>query len=158
MYKTSALQVGAKDTNNNGRSIFTNYYKVLGNGDVTYLYPADKDVTGIVVPNQVKKGKFFFKVIKISTLAFDGCTKLKWVVIHRNIRVIGEYAFNETTSLTKINIKGSGFVTGKVIDAFGKAWKKDGESLTVKVPSSKHNHQGFCTYEIQIFDKIATCS
>ena len=37
------------------------YYKVLSNGDVTYLYPADKDVTGIVVPNQVKKGKFMFK-------------------------------------------------------------------------------------------------
>ena len=40
-------------------------------------------------------------------------------------------------SLIKINIKGSGFVTGKVIDAFGKAGKKDGESLTVKVPSAK---------------------
>ena len=77
------------------------------------------------------------KVIKISTLAFDGCTKLKWVVIHKNIRVIGEYAFNETVSLIKINIKGSSFVSGKVIDAFGKAGKKDGESLTVKVPSAK---------------------
>ena len=32
---------------------------------------------------------------------------------------------------------GSGFVSGKVIDAFGKAGKKDGESLTVKVPSAK---------------------
>ena len=38
-------------------------------------------------------------------------------------------------SLIKINIKGSGFVTGKVIDAFGKAEKK--ESLVVKVPSEK---------------------
>ena len=37
-------------------------------------------------------------------------------------------------SLIKINIKGSGFVTGKVIDAFGKAGKK---GLTVKVPSEK---------------------
>ena len=38
-------------------------------------------------------------------------------------------------SLIKINIKGSGFVTGKVIDAFGKAGKK--ERLVVKVPSEK---------------------
>ena len=52
------------------------YYKVLSNGDVTYHHPADKTITSAVVPNQVKKGKFLFKVIKVSNYAFDGCENL----------------------------------------------------------------------------------
>ena len=58
------------------------YYKVLSNGDVTYHHPADKTITSAVVPNQVKKGKFLFKVIKVSNYAFDGCENLLWIVIH----------------------------------------------------------------------------
>ena len=109
------------------------YYKVLSNGDVAYHHPADETITSAVVPNQVKKGKFMFKVIKISNYAFDGCENLEWIVIHKNIRVIGEDAFNGTVALTKINIKGSGIESGKVTDAF----KGAGKNLTVKVPSKK---------------------
>ena len=113
------------------------YYKVLSNGDVTYLKPANKKAESAVVPNQVKKGKYFFKVIKISTKAFDGCEKMKWILIHKNVRVIGAYAFSGTGVLTKITVKGSGITAGKVVDAFGGAGKKKGEKLTVKVPSNK---------------------
>ena len=109
------------------------YYKVLSNGDVTYHHPADETTSSAVVPNQVKKGKYFFKVIKVSNYAFDGCENLEWIVIHKNVRVIGEEAFNGTTALSKINIKGSGIVDGKVTDAF----KGTGKNLTVKVPGSK---------------------
>ena len=55
-------------------------------------------------------------------MAFDGCENLKWVLIHKNIRVIGEYAFNGTKSLKRIRVMGTGFVEGKVIDAFMKAF------------------------------------
>ena len=113
------------------------YYKVLSNGDVTYHHPADKTITSAVVPNQVKKGKFLFKVIKVSNYAFDGCENLKWIVIHRNIRVIGEDAFKGTSALTKINIKGYGIVSGKVTDAFEGSGKNG--RLTVKVPKNKVN-------------------
>ena len=98
---------------------------------------AGRPVGQPTVPNQVKKGKFYFKVIKISTLAFDGCTNLQWILIHKNIRVIGDYAFNETVSLTKIRMSGDEIVAGKVIDAFGKGGKDNGEALTVKVPKEK---------------------
>ena len=54
-------------------------------------------------------------------------------MIHRNIRVIGEDAFNGTRSLSKINIKGSGIESGKVTDAF----EGTGKNLIVKVPSKK---------------------
>ena len=113
------------------------YYKVLSNGDVAYHHPADETITSAVVPNQVKKGKFMFKVIKISNYAFDGFENLEWIVIHKNVRVIGEDAFNGTAALTMINIKGYGIVSGKVTDAFEGAGKNG--RLTVKVPKNKVN-------------------
>ena len=58
-------------------------------------------------------------------------------MIHRNIRVIGEDAFNGTAALTKINVKGAGIVSGKVTDAFEGAGKNG--RLTVKVPKNKVN-------------------
>ena len=54
------------------------YYRVLSNGDVTYLKPVSRDIEGVLVPNQVKKGKFFFKVIKVSNNAFRNCKNLKF--------------------------------------------------------------------------------
>ena len=86
---------------------------------------------------KVVNGSWDFKVIKVSNYAFDGCENLKWIVIHRNIRVIGENAFNGTAALTKINVKGSGIVSGKVTDAFEGAGKNG--RLTVKVPKNKVN-------------------
>lgn len=114
------------------------YYKVLSNGDVTYLYPADKGAKNATVPNQVKKGKFKFKVIKISAGAFKNCKSLEWVVINKNIRVIGEDAFKNTPALRTINVKGSGIQTGKAVKAFNGAGKDAGRKLTVKVPKTKY--------------------
>ena len=88
----------------------------------------------------MKKGKFLFKVIKISTMAFDGCENLKWIVIHKNIRVLGDHAFSGTKSLKRIRVMGTGFVDGKVVDAFLKAGSGSGRNygakLKVKVPAS----------------------
>ena len=111
------------------------YYKVLSNGDVTYLKPASKTITSVTVPNQVKSGKFLFNVIKVSSNAFRGCDKLEWAVISKNVYVLGQYVFARTTSLTTVKIMGTGFKSGKVTDAFFKAGKNG--KLTVKVPSSK---------------------
>ena len=136
---TMALYNEAVDAFRPGRKFCSGdgYYKVLSNGDVAYHHPADETITSAVVPNQVKKGKYFFKVIKVSNYAFDGCENLEWIVIHKNVRVIGEDAFNGTSALTKINIKGYGIVSGKVTDAFEGAGKNG--RLTVKVPKNKVN-------------------
>ena len=53
----------------------------------------------------------------------------------KNVRVIGEDAFNGTTALSKINVKGSGIESGKAVDAF----KGTGKNLIVKVPKNKVN-------------------
>ena len=55
----------------------------------------------------------------------------------KNVRVIGEDAFNGTTALSKINVKGSGIESGKVVNAFEGAGKNG--RLTVKVPKNKVN-------------------
>ena len=111
------------------------YYRVMSGGDVTYLKPASKEIEGVLVPNQVKKGKFFLKVIRVSNNAFQGCSNLKWAVISKNVYVFGEYAFARTGSLTKVRILGKGFKPGKVTDAFLMAGKNG--RLTLKVPGSK---------------------
>ena len=46
------------------------YYKVLSNGDVTYLKPANKKAESAVVPIQVKKGKYFFMMIYLIKLKY----------------------------------------------------------------------------------------
>ena len=113
----------------------TAYYKVLSNGDVTYLKPASRDIENVTVPNQVKKGKFYFKVIKVSNNAFRSCKNLKEAVIGKYVRVLGQNIFARDYKLTEVTVLGKGFKSGKVTDAFVKAGK-DGK-LTVKVPGSK---------------------
>ena len=111
------------------------YYKVLSNGDVTYLKPASKDIEDVTVPNQVKKGKFLFKVIKVSNNAFRNCKNLKWAVIGKNVYVFGEYVFARTNNLSKVKVLGSEFKSGKTTNAFVKAGNNG--RLTVKVPRTK---------------------
>ena len=113
------------------------YYRVLFDGDVIYLYPADKTAESAVVPNQVKKGRFMFKVVRVSNNAFAGCSNLQWILINKNTRAIGGDAFNGTTALTKIAVKSSGIEAGNVVDAFAGAGKNG--RLTIKVPESMVN-------------------
>jgi hypothetical protein len=109
------------------------YYKVLSNGDVTYLKPASRDIRDVKVPNQVKKGKFYFKVIKVSNNAFRDCRNLEWAVISRDVYVFGQNIFAGDGDLKKVRVLGTGFRSGKVTDAF----EGTGKNLTVKVPGDK---------------------
>ena len=129
------------------------YYKVLSNGDVTYLKPASRIITNVTVPNQVKKGKFLFKVIKVSKNAFRNCGNLKWAVIDKNVRVFGEYVFARAYNLKKVRVLGYGFKSGKVTNAFVKAGKKG--KLTVKVPGHKvDEYQKLFTGEGKLNGKV----
>jgi hypothetical protein len=77
-----------------------------------------------------------YKVVKVSIGAFKNCEKLEWVVINKNIQIIGKYAFKNTPSLTKINIKSRTLKTGKVVSAFVAGGKSNGAKLLVKAPSA----------------------
>ena len=108
------------------------WYKVLEDGNVTFQRPDDIDLETVIIPNQVKKNGFFFKVVKVSGNAFNGCRSLKWAIISKNIQELGESAFTGTISLTRIRVRGT--AVSEVTDAFEKAGR-DGK-LVVRVPSS----------------------
>ncbi|MBR3352852.1 MAG: leucine-rich repeat protein [Erysipelotrichaceae bacterium] len=111
-------------------------YKVLPSGNVSYNRPSDTKCTSAVVPNQIKKNGYLYKVVKVSIGAFKNCENLKWVVINKNVGAIGKYAFKNTPSLTKINIKSRILKTGKVVSAFASGGKNNGTKLLVKTPSA----------------------
>ena len=113
-----------------------NWYKVLPSGNVSYNRPADSDCTSATVPNQIKKNGYMYKVVKVSIGAFKNCTSLEWVVINKNIQIIGEYAFKNTPSLTKIKVLTRQLKAGKVVKAFAAGGKSNGAKLTVKTPST----------------------
>ena len=124
----------------------SNWYKVLSNGDVTYLRPDSRDIENITVPNEVRKGQFYFKVIKVSNNAFRNCKNLKWAILSSNIRVLGQYAFARTESLINVRVMSPDVVSGKCPETFYKAGKN--RYLKVKVPSEK-----FDEYEELFFDE-----
>ena len=120
-------------TFNSGEGVF----RVLSNGEVTFLKPLHPENTWFVVPNQVKKNGFNYRVVKVSTKAFMGCIKATKIKIGKNVQSMGAYAFKNTPAMTKLIFLTSKLVSGKVTNTFGGAGKSGGAKLTVVVPSGK---------------------
>ena len=115
------------------------WYIVLADGNVTYYRVADPSgVRSADVPRQVQKYGFVFKVSEISPYAFKDCRRLETVVIHRNIKYIGRYAFKNTPQLRTIKILAKYLRKGSVKNAFAGAGSGGGSytgsNLVVKVP------------------------
>ena len=106
---------------------------------MTYYRVADPSgVRSADVPRQVQKYGFVFKVSEISPYAFKDCRRLETVVIHRNIKYIGRYAFKNTPQLRTIKILAKYLRKGSVKNAFAGAGSGGGSytgsNLVVKVP------------------------
>ena len=117
------------------------WYIVLADGNVTYYRAADPSgVRNASVPRQVQESGFVFKVSEISSYAFKDCRRLETVVIHRNIKYIGRYAFKNTPQLRTIKILAKGLRKGSVKNAFTGAGSGrgsyTGSNLVVKVPET----------------------
>ena len=115
------------------------WYIVLADGNVTYYRVADPSgVRSADVPRQVQKYGFVFKVSEISPYAFKDCRRLETVVIHRNIKYIGRYAFKNTPQLRTIKTLAKYLRKGSVKNAFAGAGSGGGSytgsNLVVKVP------------------------
>ena len=114
------------------------YYKVLSSGNVTYNKPADKKtMTTCTIPNQVKKRGYLYKVVKISINAFKNCTRLKKVLVHKNIVSIGKCAFKNTPALKRLIILGK--EVDSITSAFTGAGMTRGKDLACEVPASRVN-------------------
>ena len=112
-------------------------FRVLSNGEVTFTKPLHPENTWFVVPNQVKKNGFMYKVVKVSTKAFMGCEKATKIKIGKNVQSIGAYAFKNTPAMGKLIMLTSKLASGKVKDSFVSGGKDKGAKLTNEVPNGK---------------------
>ena len=76
---------------------------------VSYRKAANKKIKSAAIPATVKVKAngvvYSFRVTDISAKAFAGCTKLKKVIIGKNVVSIGKEAFSKAKALKKITIK-----------------------------------------------------
>ena len=78
-------------------------YKVLEQGKTLTFYKTnDKKATKAVISANVTIDGVKYKVVEISDNAFNGCKKLKSVIIGKNVKTIGNKAFYKCTSLKKL--------------------------------------------------------
>ena len=123
----NAIECYKKDTTfNAGRGV----YRVLSNGDVTYVKPLYPEETYFQVPNDVVCPEGFpFKVVKVSVNAFKGCTNVTKIWMGKNIVTIGKYAFKGATNRRTLIVRTQAIdVTEKIENAFaGMAANRNGK-------------------------------
>lgn len=114
-------------------------FRVLSNGDVTYVKPLYPELSYFEVPNEVvDPDGFTHRVVKVSINAFKGCSNARKIWIGKNIVTIGAYAFKGATDLRNLIIRTSDIdVPEKVEKAFVGAGKKNGKNFTVQVHDTK---------------------
>jgi len=113
-----------------------NRYKIISvrKKMVAYVKPKNKKVKDITIPASVKYKGVIFKVSEISDKAFYKCTKLKKIIIGKNVVRIGKKAFYGCKKLRKIYIKTSKLKSKSVgKSAFSKTYAR----AKVKVPKKK---------------------
>ncbi|HCT91914.1 MAG TPA: hypothetical protein DF613_11140 [Lachnospiraceae bacterium] len=71
------------------------------------LVKGDKEKTSVTVPATVKKNGYTFKVTQVSDKAFYKYTKLKKIILGKNIIGIGTKAFQGCTALNTVSLDGA---------------------------------------------------
>jgi hypothetical protein len=109
-------------------------YSILDASSAAYVAPADPSATVITIPDTVTINGTTYKVVLVSSEAFKYNSKLKKVVIGKNVKSIGENAFLNCKSLKTIIFK-----TKKMTKkSFGKnAFKGINKKATITVPKKK---------------------
>ena len=97
------------------------YVGKASTGKVSYAGPVNKNATKITIPPTVNVDGKICKVTAIRKSACKDCKKLKIVVIGKNVKTIGTYAFYNCSALTKITLPES--VTTIKKGAFAKCTK-----------------------------------
>ena len=88
-----------------GKGASKGYYVKTGKGCVCYAASDIGKAKKIVIPATVKIGKRAYKVTSIDANAFTGETKIKSVVVGKNVKKIGKEAFAGCKNLKLIRLK-----------------------------------------------------
>lgn len=91
----------------------------------------NKKAAKVTIPATVKVNGETCKVVQINANVFKGCTRLKSVVIGKNVTTIEKKAFYGCKKLSKVTFKGTAVKTVK-----SGAFKKTSAKMTVKVPKA----------------------
>ena len=103
--------------------------KASGNEFTVQVVKADKKIkSSVTIPATVTYKKQSFKVTSIAKNAFKKNSKLKKVVIGKNVTSIGKQAFYGCKNLIKVTFK-----SGKVEQIGSKAFTKTNKKITFKV-------------------------
>lgn len=104
------------------------------NKTVQYVKPTNSKVTVVVIPATIKIKGSTYKVTSIASKALQKKTRLKKVVIEKNVSSIGKNAFYGCKKLKTIQIKTTKLTAKKV----GKnAFKGINKKAKFKVPAKK---------------------
>lgn len=116
-------------------------YQITGTNTATLVGTTNRGIKTLKVPKTVKlkcKGTTrTYKVARINGRAFQGCSKLKKVVIGGNVGVIGIYAFKNCKKLQTVTINGN-----KLLKIRQSAFSGDKKLKKVVIKSYKVNQIG----------------
>lgn len=118
-------------------------YKITKVGsEVEYVKNSNKAASKVTIPATIKISEKTYKVVGVQDNAFNGCTKLKTVVIGKNVVKIGKRAFYGCKKLKKITVK-----TTKLKTVGSNAIKDIYKKAVIKVPKStkKKYKKLFCS-------------
>ena len=106
-------------------------YKILNASKKTaaVVKGTNAKATSITIPSTVKIGGVSYKVVQIGNKAFRNNTKLKKVIIGKNVTTIGKQSFYNCKKLSRIIVKGKTIKSIKT-----GAFKKTAGKITVTVP------------------------
>lgn len=111
-------------------------YKITTSNKVTFLGMTKKSATTLTIPDYVKYSGKKYNVTAIAKNACQKQSKLKKVIIGKNVTTIGNKSFYNCKNLKNITIKTSNLTLSKVgSSAFKGTYKK----ATFKVPAKKKN-------------------
>ncbi len=134
----SSPSISTQDTNQttSGEIYLINQvtYTITGTNQVEFTSSNPK-ASSVTIPSTVTINGRNYKVTSIAANAFKNNKKLKTLVIGKNIKKIGAYAFYGTKNLKKITVKTKLLKASKIgKNAFQKAGSKNYKKLCVKFP------------------------
>lgn len=113
-------------------------YSVKSENTVSVVGMVNKKTSSVNIPDTVSFNETKYKVTAVEKEAFKNNSKLKKIIVGKNVKAIGKSAFYNCKNVTKMTIKTKS-LSSKTVGkkAFSKMGSKNYKKLVVVVPSKK---------------------